>query len=114
MTTDIVVAPLFVVLQSNWESLEMQRLDGEIGASSMTPLALQMVVYVAVAVQWLLRLEAPTWSICSIVVTVRVEHVSFNHLLHAIGCYVLLNGYSFEAGKIETQRIEDEKSPLSA
>jgi hypothetical protein len=89
------VALFFVLLQFYPQDLEMRRMSGTPVALSLLSLALQVVVILAVAVRWLLRLGAPTWGDQSVPLWYWYKwgNLPFSYILHGIGCAVLLAAY---------------------
>lgn len=105
--TNLVVAPLFAILQFYAQYRELRRQDGNPGALSLLSVFIQLLVTALVAYRWLLRLGTPNWprgdeDLMPFAMWVWDEFklyymwgmIVWSYAIHAMGCLFLLVCYN--------------------
>jgi nitrate reductase NapE component len=113
--SNLVVAPCFVTLQFYAQYQEMRSQHGRPGALSLPSLGLQVLIAVALAIRWLLRLGDPTWD-RNLPVPIWLWYQwgfpAINYALHALGCAFLLVCYLFTARGTAGYGLSEDRLPL--
>ena len=113
--SNLVVAPCFVALQFYAQYREMRSQHGRPGALSLLSLGLQVLMTVALAIRWLLRLGDPTWT-RNVPVPIWLWYQwgfpAINYALHALGCAFLLVCYLFASRGTTQYGVSADRQPL--
>lgn len=89
-------------------------MSGAPGALSLISLASQAACLLAVAFRWLSRLGSPLWEQQPVTLAPWYQwgQLPFSYILYAIGCIVLLFGYSVLGNRVMENKVAREGEPL--